>query len=159
RREVPRRSRGACAARHRRKHVHAPPVTKADDFVKRARSRLELEREAEALRAFGVNRAPAVRAVRVDTGELVLERVHPGEPIASIAPEDEALRIVAQLFDTGWPSVPSPSIAQPLATFARALDGNQPVLRPAAGLLRELLHDARDQQLLHGDLHYDNILS
>jgi len=134
-------------------------VTPAADFVKRARTSRELEAEAEALRAFGVDRAVAVREIRVDTGELVLERVDPGESLASIATEDEALRIVAELFQTGWPAVPPAPVAEPLARFAAALDADRPALHGAADVLRELLQDAGDRTLLHGDLHYGNMLS
>src|SRR5438552_9497026 len=88
-----------CAdAHHHRDDVHAPLVTPADDFLKRARGGRELAGEAETLRAFGVQRAVAVREVRVDTCELVVERVTPGETLASIATEDKALKVVAQLF-------------------------------------------------------------
>ena len=144
-------------------------MTTADDFLKRARGGRELSREAEALLAFGVQRAVAVREVRVQTMTLVLERVNPGETLASIATEDEAVRVVADLFKTGWPPVPQPSIADPLETFARALDsssrvrslraGDQPMFHRAADLLRELLQDELPPVLLHGDLHYANILS
>jgi streptomycin 6-kinase len=129
----------------------------ADLYVKTGGAR-DLRAEAEALRAFGADRAVAVREVRVDTNELVLERVNPGATLASIASEDEAVRVVASLFRTGWPAVPASSVAQPLHTFARALAAHQSFHR-AADLLRELLQDARDPKLLHGDLHYDNILS
>jgi streptomycin 6-kinase len=132
---------------------------RTDDFVKTARGRRELEAEAEALRAFGVDRAVAVRDVRVDTGELVLERVTPGATLASVATEDEALKVVARLFQTGWPAVPPAPVAEPLATFAEALRPDRPAFRRPADLLRELLQDARDPRLLHGDLHYANILS
>jgi streptomycin 6-kinase len=135
-------------------------VTPAADFVKHARSGAELEAQAEALRAFGVERAVAVHDVRAGTNELVLERVTPGETLASIATEDEAIRVVADLFKTGWPAVPPSPAAEPLETFARSLGaGQQRAFRRAADLLRELLQDAREPHLLHGDLHYDNVLS
>ncbi len=129
------------------------------DFVKRARRSRELEAEAEALRAFGADRAVAVRDVRIDTCELVLECVHPGEQLASLATEDEAMRIVGQLFETGWPAVPPSPSAEPLDVFARALPGDHRPLHRAAAVLRELLQDGRDRVLLHGDLHYGNVLS
>jgi len=155
------------SARHTRDDVHSR-MTSTADFTKRARSSRELEAEAETLRAFGADRAVAVRDVRLDTSELVLERVHPGEPLASIATEDEAIRVVAGLFDAGWSEVPPSPAAPPLHEFARALDPSTRVRSPGAGLqatarrawdlLRELLQDA-PRVLLHGDLHYGNILS
>jgi len=145
------------------------PTVPADVFVKTARSRRELKAEAEALRAFGVARAVAVHKVLVETTSLALERVRPGEQLASIATEDEALRVVAGLFKTGWPPVPASTVATPLEAFARALDpstrvrslraGERPMFRRAAGVLRELLQDTPNHALLHGDLHYGNILS
>src|SRR5712692_4200852 len=101
--------------------------------LKVARSRRELESEAEALQAFGRHRAVAVREVRTDDNHLVLERVHPGASLASLATEDEALRIVVRLLAPRWPPVPAGSIAEPLVTFARALDTEHRTLRRASG--------------------------
>jgi len=131
-----------------------------DLYAKIARGPRELDAEAEALRAFGAARAVAIHEVRAGTNELVLERVTPGETLASIATEDEALRVVAGLFAAGWPAVPPLSVALPLRTFASALDQHPRTFGRAAGLLEELLlQNEREPRLLHGDLHYDNILS
>ena len=91
-------------------------------------------------------------------GELtaLLERVEPGETLASTATEDEALQVVARLFPP-WPEVPADVAATPLADFASGLE--QAGLARAAALFSELLSDDVRPVLLHGDLHYDNILT
>ena len=86
----------------------------------------------------------------------LLERVEPGETLASTATEDEALQVVARLFPP-WPEVPADVAATPLADFASGLE--QAGLARAAALFSELLSDDVRPVLLHGDLHYDNILT
>jgi streptomycin 6-kinase len=139
--------------------VSATKTVSADVFLKHARTRDQLAAEAETLRAFGRHRAVEVREVRTADHTLVLERAHPGASLASLATEDEAMRVLAGLLAPAWPTVPEGTVAEPLAIFARALDGRQPALGRAAGLLAELLQDEREAALLHGDLHYENIVS
>src|SRR5712671_1137516 len=118
--------------------VSATKTVSADVFLKLARTRDRLAAEAEALRAFGRHRAVEVREVRTADHTLVLERAHPGASLASLATEDEAMRVLAGLLAPAWPTVPEGTVAEPLAIFARALDGRQPALGRAAGLLAEL---------------------
>jgi streptomycin 6-kinase len=128
-------------------------------FVKRVRDPRELRAQAATLRAFGSHRAVAVIDVRLDRGELVLERLTPGAPLASHATEDEAMQAIARLLADGWPQPPLPTDAEPLDTFARALDARRPPFSRAAALFRELTADHVGAALLHGDLHYGNVLS
>jgi streptomycin 6-kinase len=126
-------------------------------FHKRFADRRQLDAEVQALRAFG--EARAVRVIDVNRDELtaLLERVEPGETLASTASEDEAVQAVAQLFGSRWPSVPTNSVAMPIADFGAVLD-DPGLLRPKA-VFSELLADSSPPVLLHGDLHYDNILT
>src|SRR5262249_54054601 len=106
----------------------------------------------------------AVEVLDVRSGELVLERVEPGVPLASLATEDEAMEVVVRLFaDDGWPPASADSVLEPLPVFARALDAANPALARAAGLLREVVGEAEtagdpERVVLHGDLHYGNVL-
>ena len=116
----------------------------------------DLMAEVEALRAFGEDRA--VRVLEVDGGQrsVLLERVVPGTTLAASASEDEALSVVAALFRSGWPAVPPQSAATPIERFLSALGA--PTLARAKAMLVELLADSPAPLLLHGDLHYENIL-
>ncbi len=126
------------------------------------RTESALAAHVEALNAFGSHRAVAVVDVLQNEAAVLLERVTPGERLASIAAEDDAMAVVARLFAEGWPKAPDPARAMPLRTFAESLTRAAAVDRAfdrPATLLGELLTTSTDQVLLHGDLHYDNILS
>lgn len=112
--------------------------------------------EAEALRAFGEDRAVSVVTVNVEERSMLLERVTPGTTLAATATEDEALRVVAQLLTGGWPPVPPAAAATPVENFLPALSA--PPFSGARALLTELLASSGRPVLLHGDLHYENIL-
>jgi len=112
--------------------------------------------EVEALRAFGEDRAVSVLDVSLDERSALLERVTPGTTLAASATEDEALQVVAKLFQSGWPAIPSPSAATPVRELVTALGA--PPLARARAMLTELLADSSPSVLLHGDLHYENIL-
>jgi streptomycin 6-kinase len=127
-----------------------PPVRKI------AAGARQLMAEVEALRAFGGERAVEVLEIDGGTLSLLLERVTPGTTLAASASEDEALRVVAELFSRGWPPVPLASIATPLEDFLPAL--SVPTFARARAIFSELLADSPPPVLLHGDLHYENIL-
>jgi len=113
-------------------------------------------RQVDALRAFGEHRAVRVLDVSLDDRAVLLERVTPGTTLAASATEDEAMPVVARLFATGWPAVPATSAAIALEDFLPAL-APSPFTR-ALSIFSELLGDAPAPVLLHGDLHYENIL-
>jgi streptomycin 6-kinase len=131
-----------------------------------------LAAEVETLRAFGEDRAVAVRDVWLEEGMALLERVRPGTAIASEASEDQALDMTAQVLAQGWPAVPNGTVAEPIDRFldtleramaeqstgARACPVDRALLQRAHAMLRELLGDDAPPVLLHGDLHYGNIL-
>jgi len=128
---------------------------------KRARSREELHREAEALRLLG---PPVVRLLRVEEQVLVLEHILPGVPAAE-RPDDEALAAVAATLLALWVAVPPlcglPTVHQECA----ALDDDEAVaplpprvVRAARMTLDRLLRDPVEDRVLHGDLHPQNLL-
>jgi streptomycin 6-kinase len=132
-------------------------VTSETRPVRKVASRArDLAAEVEALRAFGEARAVRVLDVNLDEPAVLLERVIPGTTLAASASEDEALHVVAALFRAGWPALPSPCVARPVQELLAALDA--PPFARAQSILTELLADARWPVLLHGDLHYENIL-
>jgi streptomycin 6-kinase len=127
-----------------------PPVRKIAPGAR------QLMAEVEALRAFGEERAVKVLEIDVGTLSMLLERVTPGTTLAASASEDEAVRVVAGLLSAGWPPVPNASAATPLVHLRSALDA--PALARARSMFSELLADSPPPVLLHGDLHYENIL-
>src|SRR5437879_2084668 len=90
----------------------ASKTLSAEVFLKVARTREHLAAEAEALRAFGRRRAVEVREVRIADHTLVLERAHPAASLASLATEDEAMRVLVGLLAPAWPPVPEGPVAE-----------------------------------------------
>lgn len=125
-----------------------------------------LASEAAALQGFGSDRAAAVIEARLDEGLLVTERLQPGTQLSRVATEREALDVVVRLFSNGWPA-PNPLVDDDVAAFTRSLDRlpessgplDPGLLREAMDVRRTLLADSTEARLLHGDLHYDNILA
>ena len=124
-----------------------------------------LASEAAALLGFGSDRASAVLEARLDEGLLVTERLLPGTQLSRVATEREALDTVVKLFSDGWPA-PDPRVLDDVAAFTQSLERDADSAGPLdTGLMREarevrktLLADSAEARLLHGDLHYDNIL-
>ncbi len=124
-----------------------------------------LASEAAALQGFGPERAAAVLEVLPNEGLLLTERLEPGARLAQVATEREALLVVARLFAAGWPaSIPQPLDNLDVFTRSSARVGEQPgpldagLMREAHDVRATLLASAGPARLLHGDLHYDNIL-
>ncbi len=123
-----------------------------------------LATETAALEAFGSARAAGVIASLPAEGVLLIERLQPGHRLAEVATEREALEVVVSLFGSGWPAPDWPvgDLATYTAAVERAADDPGPLdaglLRAAGAARRSLLVDPEPVRLLHGDLHYDNIL-
>lgn len=134
--------------------------------LKAASETVALSSEAAALRGFGSDRATAVIEARLDEGLLVTERLLPGAQLSRVATEREALDTVVRLFSNGWPA-PDPLVVDDVAAFTRSLERvaestgplDPGLMREAMDLRRALLAEPAEARLLHGDLHYDNILS
>ncbi|MEU4443306.1 aminoglycoside phosphotransferase family protein [Actinosynnema sp. NPDC050801] len=111
-----------------------------------------------------------VRLLADEPGAMLLERLDARRPLAAVADDVAALRILADLL-ARLVAVPAPPGVRRLTDIARAMldqvPGAVPVLRSSADrdLLRtcasavaEVVGDAGDR-LLHWDLHYDNVLA
>ena len=128
---------------------------------KRARTAVELRREAEALRLLG---PAAVRLVAVEDDVLVLENVRPGTPAARL-PDDEATAAVALALPALWVPVPArcalPTVEQECSLLADThvtADLPGELVLGARSALARLLRDPPDDRVLHGDLHPGNLL-
>jgi streptomycin 6-kinase len=136
----------------------------------------ELEREIAALRHYDGD--GICRLLEADEARhaMLLERLRPGQMLVdlSIADDEAATRIGAQVMRRLWRPVPAPSVAaafEPIAAwFGRAFarhraeyGGAGPL--PAAIFERgeafasDLLGSAPSNMLLHGDFHHYNVLS
>ncbi len=127
--------------------------------------------EAEALRLIGGRGAARPLETDLDGGLLLLERLEPGTPLASIADDREATSIAAGVMAQLWRLAPEghpfPSVADWGRGFRRLRDmfggttGPLPteLVGRAESLFTYLLASQDDPVLLHGDLHHDNILA
>lgn len=134
--------------------------------------------EAAALAAFGPACAAEVVAVRPKEGVLVLEEVVPGTPLAHASTERGAAEAVGDLLRSGWPPPTDEAPFHPMEEWASLLRGEPAgVASPEPGTVRriraavpthlldharrilvELESDAAPERVLHGDLHWDNVL-
>ncbi|WSA69718.1 aminoglycoside phosphotransferase family protein [Streptomyces sp. NBC_01800] len=128
--------------------------------------------EPVALRVWGEAGVGAVGLLDHDpgTGTMLLERLDERRPLSEVADERAAVEVLAGLL-ARLTSVPAPDGLRRLGDAAeRMLDGvaravagladadERRLLRDCAAAVREVAGEPGDQ-LLHWDLHYDNILA
>jgi len=131
----------------------------------------ELTTEIEALRAFQGRPVVELLAADRQLGALLLRRLIPGTPLSHLRDDGEATLIAAHLIRDVPMSKPVdhafPTVGDWAQAFgrlrARFNGGTGPLPRrlveKAEDLLSQLHTSSRPRQLLHGDLHHDNILS
>lgn len=132
----------------------------------------ELFSELEALRLYdGHGMARLLEADR-ERGALLEERLRPGTPLLTLADDEEATRVAAQVMRDLWRPVPPeearhfPTTRDWAAGFgrlrARFGGGTGPLPAPlverAEAVFAELHASMAAPVLLHGDLHHENIL-
>lgn len=108
-----------------------------------------------------------VRVLENDDTAVLVERVAPGMPLASLSRadrDDDAVHVICDTIEklqsssadaAGWPGHAEhlPAFArQPVAPLTPAIVARAPAL------FEELTLSEKDRVLLHGDLHHDNIL-
>jgi streptomycin 6-kinase len=131
----------------------------------------ELQTEIEALRLYDGHGIVQLLDVDRERGALLLERLTPGTPLASITDDERATSIAAQVMRQLWRPVPAehlfPSVADWAAGLRRLRDhfdgGTGPfptaLVEEAETLFADLLGSMAQPVLLHGDLHHENILA
>ena len=133
----------------------------------------ELTSEIECLKAWnGLPHHPSVRLIESDSanGLLLLERLRPGETLATLPDDDRATQIAADVMSRLWISAPAEHNFITLKSWFDGLAGLRPrfgggtgpfptrLVETVEGLIRELF--AEDETwLIHGDCHHYNILS
>lgn len=131
----------------------------------------ELMCEMEALRLYdGHGIVQLLRADR-EQGAMLLERLKPGTPLASIEDEEEATSIAASVMRQLWRPVPAEHPFPTIAKWAAGLErlrkhfsgttGPLPksLVEEAETLFPELIASMDEAVLLHGDLHHENIIA
>ena len=133
----------------------------------------ELTTEMSALRAFDGPAVCRVLETDAERGALLLERVLPGTPLTTLVAEDDerATAIASDLLRQLWRPPPAAHAFPSVGDWARGLPklrerfngGTGPlparVFEEAEECFAWLLATTIAPQLLHGDLHHDNILS
>jgi streptomycin 6-kinase len=128
--------------------------------------RAELSCEIAALAHYAGSGAVRLLASDSAGGALLLERVLPGDTLATLVPDqdDRAITIAAELMRRLRRAPPAshsfPHLADWFAGLQRAQAGGfaPDLVAPAAALVPRLIGSSPGDRLLHGDLHHFNIL-
>ena len=133
----------------------------------------ELTSEMECLRLLGnLPNCPTVRLLDCDpeNGLLLLERLLPGETLATLTDDDHATEIAADVMSRLWIPAPADHNFISLKGWFDELKHLRPrfdggtgpfparLVETAEGLIRELFAE-EETWLIHGDCHHYNILS
>lgn len=131
----------------------------------------ELLTEMQALRLYEGRGIAQLLEADPERGSLLLERLQPGTPLASLSDDSAATSIAAQVMRQLWRPLPAghpfPTVAKWAAGLQRLRErfdggtGPLPALwvARAEGLFAELIDSMDEPVLLHGDLHHHNILA
>jgi streptomycin 6-kinase len=153
---------------------YVAPATRADGtevVLKVGVPNPELLTEIAALRLYDGHGIARLLDADPDQGILLLERLEPGTPLASMDDDEEATHIAARVMRQLWRPVPLehtfPSVARWAAGLQRLRErfgGTSGPLPPALvetaeRLFAELIGSMAEPVLLHGDLHHWNILT
>jgi streptomycin 6-kinase len=131
----------------------------------------ELMCEMEALRLYDGHGIVQLLYADREQGAMLLERLKPGTPLASIEDDEEATSIAASVMRQLWRPVPSEHQFPTVAKWASGLErlrkhfggttGPLPksLVEEAETLFIELIASMDEVVLLHGDLHHENIIA
>jgi streptomycin 6-kinase len=134
----------------------------------------ELTSEMECLKAWGgLPNRPTVHLIECDpvNGLLLLERLCPGETLASLADDDRATEIAADVMSRLWMPAPADNNFITLKGWFDELPKLRPcfnggtgpfpvkLVETVEGFLPDLFREDAPHYLIHGDCHHYNILS
>ena len=132
--------------------------------------RLEIEKEARSLQAYGGHGAVQLLAMDLQLGALLLEQIQPGQSLKSFFPQQDELateqlvRVMHQLHAAPVQQLEGLRFAH-VSNWLKALSAPSAIqklngyhLQKAQSLAQDLLQSAGPDVLLHGDLHHDNLL-
>lgn len=144
-----------------------------DCVLKLGQINRELRTEIDALRLYDGRGSVQLLAAAEEDGALLLERLHPGQPLVALSTHDDesATHVATDVMQALWRPVPFthafPAVADWGMGFARLrarFDGGSgplpgDLLATAETVFDDLVRDSAESVLLHGDLHHTNILS
>ena len=131
----------------------------------------DLIAEARALTLYGGRAAVRLLSVWPERGALLLERVHPGSPLALVTDDRQAMEAIATFARELWLTLDDHSglarvddWVSGLSRLRRRFDGGTGPLPSrlvdgAERVFQTLLATSPQPRLIHGDLHYGNILA
>lgn len=155
---------------------YVAPATRADGtpvVLKVGCPNSELNTEMDTLRLLAGDGVCQLLESDLALGAMVIERVLPGTPLTRIALQDDerATAIAIDLMQRLWRPAPATHAFPTVAGWARGIarhrerfdGGTGPLparlVEEAEAYFDWLLATTTNPQLLHGDLHHDNILS
>jgi streptomycin 6-kinase len=130
----------------------------------------ELTSEMAALRLFNGDGAARLLKADPECGMYLLERLYPGEMLATLADDDQRTHIAADVMLRLWRPAPQGLPFIKLSDWFAGLDGLRPhfnggtgplpkhIVEMAEALIPELFATSSPPLLIHGDLHHFNIL-
>ncbi len=131
----------------------------------------ELFSNIAALKVFDGRASVRLLASDRDLGAVVLERVYPGDTLATLSDDAEATSAAAAVMRRLWRPAPAVHSFPTVAGWGRGFDrvdrefATKPspfptrLVAEASETFRSLAASMAEPVLLHGDLHHDNILA
>ncbi|MBT3249942.1 MAG: phosphotransferase [Candidatus Pacebacteria bacterium] len=133
----------------------------------------EFKLELEALKRFSSEVSIQIIGEDADHGALLLERAMPGLPISGVKVDEDQIHLAAQVISQLHKPIDNDSISifPSVSDWAKAFERYKQKYPTNSGpvpnkifdlgekIFSELLKDKKEQVLLHGDLHNDNIIS
>ncbi|MBO9130743.1 aminoglycoside phosphotransferase family protein [Bacillus sp. 165] len=132
---------------------------------------LEFSHEAHALRQYDGKGIVRPLACDTEKGAMLLEKLTPGQSLASITDEEHATSLIGQVMKQLWKQEPKQHSFPAISNWAKGLErmriyfegGTGPfpkqLVEKAESLFPQLIASISSPLLLHGDLHHDNVLS
>ncbi|MGH3089628.1 MAG: aminoglycoside phosphotransferase family protein [Rubrobacteraceae bacterium] len=130
----------------------------------------EFKSEAQALEIFDGRGVARLLELDLERGVMLLERLEPGAPLATLEDDEEATSIAAGVMKKmrrpAPPKGPFPTVferTRGLARLRKHFDGGTgpmptDLVDEAESLFADLIPSQDEPVLLHGDLHHENIL-
>jgi streptomycin 6-kinase len=128
--------------------------------------------EARALQHFDGHGCARLLDVDFEAGAMLIEGLQPGTPLDAYGTEAERIRVTAEVMRALWRPTPAehyfPTVAYWCSGFKRLLRDRyggtsgplpEPLVSRAEALSADLVASQTEHVLLHGDLHWFNILA